>query len=1349
MPKPRLHASHREHREQGESSLEKKSPKDPHRHHHQKKTDVKDKAAVLVHETSSRGQSLLGGAISGPTRSVHDCCGTYTVQYVSGGVRRQAELKVPVLQLMDVIAGEIRVMTSSQLPGEDSKAKQQNAAPVCLKHKVPAASDTKPIPVRVTRNHSPPFCKAGLACKRLQKKVAPKENRLQALQQQEIYEDVSDVPLEEYCDASGSADSTQANVSTGAAVNKPCQPPHKQHKGAPLEKGAAVNKPGQPPHKKHKGAPLEDYEDISDTPLDEYDPSDKPVQSASVADVTNGKVAKAHGKIVGSKPGDSTSKKLAPSSKVLVNKAEKKGPPEAQSSVRTSAAEVQPNEAKSKLTSKPSASSASGKDMVEKRAVKRPGMPCKDHDTKRVKIDADAAEDKTEPGAGTAQKSNSGSSLTKKASLAKPASKLSPCAKNITATCGLKETSTTKLKVGVTETVAKINTATSSVEKKNCLQALNKAEPDNLVKKPMSCGKSSSDVSTSNISRKVHVSSAPKTAKDVTETKVKHASEGAHGNSTPSVTKKVLPSKLEKKPASSMKGNSDIPACKSSCSSTPTKDSITAKIVKSVTGEKVSPSVTKKALPSKPVSSHKGSLDVAKSSSQSISTKAALSTPKPVNDKAKVKPVNDSAKLKVSSSTHVSTMAKEASSKLAKRPVSSANTTSEASAAASTKALKSAKETQSSDTAAKVDKKPQSDLKSEHIKHANDSGSFSNKGAVKNVNASGSKTKQCSRTVAPAKDTLERKPPTCSASSTEVKISRCKLFSKRKSPERSSSSQIQAAAGRLKSAPECDGNKQQGTPETLAAKQTEQVPKAVKTQPTESTESSLSVPDSAKTTSPSSTSKGLCESKIQNCHSSNILKVNAAEVTGEQSSLQHYTVYKASPKATEVLTEAVAPTKDHVSKGPTSDIADTVSETAPYGTDSTDKDKSYLQNSCVPAVQEVLAEALDQNATLVVASQDVEAHVAGCVEDLDIGSEVKCQDACPAKNESTIHQDDGHKLQQDPSDTAGQSQKFTVLTATPDGTFPGESTVNSTYHPFGQQDKNTSQDPASNSFGADKQGAHGVNSSTRLASQAGLQQIDQKRVALLPKPLCDAKVAKEVCDSAPLEVCESSANKVPKTTIVATLKLNGEVAMGTENRDSCSSIAARGSFQESEEPTSSPILPQQDDAAEYLSPRPTGEKENNEKCIGTCHPATDKVLRQPAEDSGAVFQEEEWISDTVAELPQKLHGEVADTKNDSNEGCKNSDQVQAQKPSTASSPMIELGLAVSQRLLDTTVGGGSDSDHQQKEALKNALAQEPQGNVISAASSLRPDTDGEKSDGGNAFPASKSGSQHSRYQELT
>ncbi|XP_049517472.1 muscle M-line assembly protein unc-89 isoform X2 [Dermacentor silvarum] len=1057
MPKPRLHASHREHREQGESSLEKKSPKDPHRHHHQKKTDVKDKAAVLVHETSSRGQSLLGGAISGPTRSVHDCCGTYTVQYVSGGVRRQAELKVPVLQLMDVIAGEIRVMTSSQLPGEDSKAKQQNAAPVCLKHKVPAASDTKPIPVRVTRNHSPPFCKAGLACKRLQKKVAPKENRLQALQQQEIYEDVSDVPLEEYCDASGSADSTQANVSTGAAVNKPCQPPHKQHKGAPLEKGAAVNKPGQPPHKKHKGAPLEDYEDISDTPLDEYDPSDKPVQSASVADVTNGKVAKAHGKIVGSKPGDSTSKKLAPSSKVLVNKAEKKGPPEAQSSVRTSAAEVQPNEAKSKLTSKPSASSASGKDMVEKRAVKRPGMPCKDHDTKRVKIDADAAEDKTEPGAGTAQKSNSGSSLTKKASLAKPASKLSPCAKNITATCGLKETSTTKLKVGVTETVAKINTATSSVEKKNCLQALNKAEPDNLVKKPMSCGKSSSDVSTSNISRKVHVSSAPKTAKDVTETKVKHASEGAHGNSTPSVTKKVLPSKLEKKPASSMKGNSDIPACKSSCSSTPTKDSITAKIVKSVTGEKVSPSVTKKALPSKPVSSHKGSLDVAKSSSQSISTKAALSTPKPVNDKAKVKPVNDSAKLKVSSSTHVSTMAKEASSKLAKRPVSSANTTSEASAAASTKALKSAKETQSSDTAAKVDKKPQSDLKSEHIKHANDSGSFSNKGAVKNVNASGSKTKQCSRTVAPAKDTLERKPPTCSASSTEVKISRCKLFSKRKSPERSSSSQIQAAAGRLKSAPECDGNKQQGTPETLAAKQTEQVPKAVKTQPTESTESSLSVPDSAKTTSPSSTSKGLCESKIQNCHSSNILKVNAAEVTGEQSSLQHYTVYKASPKATEVLTEAVAPTKDHVSKGPTSDIADTVSETAPYGTDSTDKDKSYLQNSCVPAVQEVLAEALDQNATLVVASQDVEAHVAGCVEDLDIGSEVKCQDACPAKNESTIHQDDGHKLQQDPSDTAGQSQKFTVLTATPDGTFPGESTVNSTYHPFGQQDKNTSQ----------------------------------------------------------------------------------------------------------------------------------------------------------------------------------------------------------------------------------------------------------------------------------------------------
>ncbi|XP_065304422.1 serine-rich adhesin for platelets-like [Dermacentor albipictus] len=1726
MPKPSPHASHRKHKEQAECSQEKKSPRVPH--HHQKKTvTVKDEAAVVVRETSTRGQSRPGGITTGPTRSSHYRCDTYTVQYVSGGVLRQVELKEPVLQLyrLDIFAKE-GVMARSRLSVDNHKAKQQHASSVCLKAKVPAAaSDTERIPVRATRNDLPSLCKAGLACKKLQKKVAPKEkNRLQSLKKQEIYDDVSDVPLEEYCDASGGADSTEVNVATGAAVSKQCQPPHKQPKGAPLEMGAAANKPCQPPHKKHKGAPLEDYEDISDTPLDEYSPSQKPVQSASVADATNGK--NAHGNIVGMKPVDIPSKERASSSKDLVNNAEKKGPPEAQSSVKTSAAEVQPSEAKSntigsKLTSKPSSSSASGADMVEKRAAKRPGMPCKDHGAKKIKSDADVAKDKTESGASAVQKSNSSSSLIKKASLAKRASELSPCAKNITATCALKETPATKLKVDVTETEAKTDTGTTSVQKKNGLQASSKAEPDKLVKKPASGGKSSSDVSTSNlgISRKVPVSSTPKIAKDVAETKVKHGSERVHGDGTSSVTKKVLPSKLEKKPASSTKGSSDILASKSSCSSTPTKDMTTAKTV--------SPSVTKKVLPSKPVYSPKGSLDVAKSSSQSIPAKAPLSTPKPAsNNTAKVKPGNDSTKLKVGSTTHViSTVVKEASSsKLAERPPYAKNT-SEAPVPASSKALKSAKETQSSTTAAKADRKPQSELKTEHTKSADHSGSFSNKGAVKN--ASGSIAKQCSMTAAPAKGTLKKKPP-CSASGIEVKISRCKLLGRRKSPECSSSSQIQASTERLSSAPECDGNKQQGAPETPATKQTEQVRKAVRTQPTESTESSVSVPDSAKTTSPSNTSKELSESETQKCHSLNILKVNTAEVTGEQSSLQHCTMYKSSPKATKVPTEAVAghvskgptsdiadsvsetapystdskdkdksclhnscvpavqevptealeqnatsvlgaqdveadvagcveatalpteavaPTKDHVSKEPTSDIKDTASETAPYSTDSTDMgkiylhtpcmsavqevviealdqnatsvvsaqdaeadiagcveaaaaptkdhaskeptsdiadsvseispysidstnmDKSYLHKPCVSAVQEVVIEALEQNATVVVGAQDVEAYVAGCMEDLNIGSEVECQDASPAKNESAIHQDDGHELQQDTSDTADRSHKFIVLTAAPDDTFPGESTVIPTCHPFGRRDNTSqeahdvaglleepgnteeeqdcasacvstspaplqkglfqaecstppstkadveppgnaevstgsltelssvnraeedhgvspqskiasgvlvlrecnkarnvflegasspslagttqsdsetpssamqkglyqaecsilpsskidveplantevsvcslteqssvsppnkiasdalvlrecdeahdvllegasppspagttesdgetpskidqgdprhtdlgttsSQDPASNFLGADEQGAQSVASSTFIASQAGLQQIDRKRITLLQKPLCNAKVVKEVCSGAPLEECDDTASKVEKTTTVAVVKkLIGEVVMGTKNPGACSIIAAKGSFQESEEPKSNPTLPQQHDAAECSSVRPTGERDNNEKCIETCHPASDKVLQQQAQHSGAVFQEEEWISDTVTELPQKLHGEVADTKNDDDEGdflqnSENSDQVQAKKPHTASPPpKIHLGLAVSQPLLDTTVSSSSNSNNQQKEALKNTLAQELQSNAITAAASLRPDADGDKTNGGNGFPAS-------------
>ncbi|KAL3219398.1 hypothetical protein MRX96_030416 [Rhipicephalus microplus] len=338
MPKSSSNASHTEHKKLGENNREKKTPTLPHRHDRKKKSrNVQGKEAAVGRKSSSRGENDSGGA----RRSV--CYTTQTVSYVSGGVQKQVQLKVPLLRLnrLEWLSAEFGAMTRSKMSKKsDSKEKGRNSTPADAKSKVSAVSDSKHIPARVTRSNSPPQCMAALAgSKPGNKSDLTQKNKLRSLIKEEVYDDISDVPLEEYCDAK----SIKAETEAGAMNNEPRESRHtkqksrgdaklaqalvKKHKSEPLETAAAEGKGGQPPHKKQKSTPLDDLEDISDTPLDEYGFSENESQCASVANATELKVAKARDTTTGLKPSDSASNDETSKDKAPMNKAAKKGPP--------------------------------------------------------------------------------------------------------------------------------------------------------------------------------------------------------------------------------------------------------------------------------------------------------------------------------------------------------------------------------------------------------------------------------------------------------------------------------------------------------------------------------------------------------------------------------------------------------------------------------------------------------------------------------------------------------------------------------------------------------------------------------------------------------------------------------------------------------------------------------------------------------------------------------------------------------------------------------------------------------------------------------------------------------------
>ncbi|KAH8009391.1 hypothetical protein HPB51_016097 [Rhipicephalus microplus] len=1356
MPKSSSNASHTEHKKLGENNREKKTPTLPHRHDRKKKSrNVQGKEAAVGRKSSSRGENDWGGA----RRSV--CYTTQTVSYVSGGVQKQVQLKVPLLRLnrLEWLSAEFGAMTRSKMSKKsDSKEKGRNSTPADAKSKVSAVSDSKHIPARVTRSNSPPQCMAALAgSKPGNKSDLTQKNKLRSLIKEEVYDDISDVPLEEYCDAK----SIKAETEAGATNNEPRESRHtkqksrgdaklaqalvKKHKSEPLETAAAEGKGGQPPHKKQKSTPLDDLEDISDTPLDEYGFSENESQCASVANATELKVAKARDTTTGLKPSDSASNDVTSKDKAPMNKAAKKGPPEAHSSVKISATKHQLSKAKlnlasTKPASKPSPAPESAKDVLEKRAVKRSGTPCKDLGAKKSKTDADAAKEKVESNASTTQRSNSSPLLTKKAPLAKSASKLSPRTKNTAATCGLKETPATKVKASTSETTEKAKSASPGVQQKSCPEAVNKVEKDKREKKPVHCSKSSSDKPASALgnSKNIPASSSTKTAGEVTN--AKPSSEVTIESTTSPVTEKVM--------------NTTSP-------------------------------VTEKVLPAKVEPTNEPG---------KIKTATESGMAKPGNDSAKAKPISDSAKVKPGTCVSSAVAKTALSTKPARTPASCAKSTLKTAVTAAAKALiSSAPEKQSFETSPRTNKRPQPDLKTEHLKPAKNSVLIAKKTAVENINANGS-TERKLDVVPPNKETAKSEPSVLFAAGIEVKISRSKLPSNQEVPKCSSGSQIHAAAAEILShAPKRKGNEQRGTCDALASENAKQIRKE-KAQLTQCAEPSVSVPDSDEITSTSSTFEGLCEKEKQEHHTSNNVEMAAAEVTGERSSLQSTTTGKGAPAVTVMSTETPAPTTECVSGESLSDIVGAISERAPCTTGKLHKDKSDLRKPCKSTVQ-VTAKALEQHNTSVPYALDVEADVSGGAKGVDAGAEEEC--LASVADGLTIHREDREK-QQDASDTASKSRDNISFVA--DATSRNVLTVASTCHPSDLLHGNASQIWTVHGDGDPQEkndrDLSSINTSAPL--QKGLLQMECSNesstrghtepptnaevspravsVVSLPKqsrsenaqgdssgsvpkeaidalvvtghsekPLRNIKVTIEKCSSERPNVGEGYVSKSEETTIGALLKELVDVASSNAKDDLCRSTATGGSFQGPEEPMSSPVPAQQDKAVKCLESGPTGELHDSAPSIDICQP-TREVLQWQAEHARALNKEKEGIPIAGSEPIQKLHSEGAN-KGDFQTGCETLDQVPAEELNRASPTKAHSSLPLFQPSAYATLSDSFSGNRHREEALKNEPAEGEHGNVVAAALPLRPDTSNENSVGlGSDIMANKS---TSRQEEAT
>ncbi|KAK8759162.1 hypothetical protein V5799_003209 [Amblyomma americanum] len=910
------------------------------------------------------------------------------------------------------------------LPGV-AEAKQPGSKPVAPKDSEEAPADAKPFPVSVSRPNAPLPCKAGLECKRLLRKTSERD-RLQAVQKRGNEVGCDNVPLDGCGDES--SNNMKSDLSSGASG-----PQHSPHK------------------KRCRAVLLEDYDDVSDTPLEEYSgdvPGKHACHSASLSKVT-------HGKATATAPRPADEPKLKGSAgqgehsnkghHLSLNKDEKQRHPETFKSARpeklmsSATVEPQPNGTKAcavtttKPNSKSSLALATGKNVIEK-ALKRPGTPCKNEGAKVVKLDLGTENSTAKSCVSTVKKSSSQSSSmnvppNKSVRCQCPVSHANKGPKKHAATsdnhCATKEAPGLKSTAGTIP--GKVGIAGDDIHKArgdSSLSVAKKALPDKLLKKPQSSARGSSHMSASNlsVSEKCLPVSTQKTTNDRPETKA--GSTTGHHKAGSSATKNALPSRLAQKPelcikSSSASNQSDSAQPVPSSSSKTGKDAEQSKsgCGPNTTQHNTSPSVTKKVLPKipkKPVSSDMSAKSDASTSKQGGPSKAPTSTPKCVKHAGKPKavcscgtdlqdngpavskqapppnkmvkrpvPCTKSSDISASKPSHVSISKKilTFSSKGDKGPVPSIPATkpapcmnSNASKAASTP-----------EKTAKMDKAFQSDLQTKHKKCSDGhSGTFEKEQVADNTAARGDKTKQGCKPnkVTAGKQFKSTAPDTCAAT-VEVKISRSKLTSHPNT--------LTPSASLVSSA------------ESQMSEQTKQQPSKLpkRVASLEQTDCSVgSFPESG--------------SSLPKACDVNLPNGRQASVPPEETTQAEATVPDSCERicgTTEMPTEGTTclEKEAQASEQPVRNVADSITESALGSNGCTPKNTGTSQNTCTSKMWEPSTEVRKVVADIVV-------EVAKNLTDLaDIGAEVECSNDSVHENRVTIRLEDQVSLPQDSS----------------------------------------------------------------------------------------------------------------------------------------------------------------------------------------------------------------------------------------------------------------------------------------------------------------------------------------------
>lgn len=253
---------------------------------------------------------------------------------------------------------------------------------------VSSVTDSKPIPVRVSQGSVPAHhtSSEGRKPAALQKGQSPVD-----------YEDVSDVPLEEYCDDTSSEVS---QVERGVVS------------------GASCEQPKRPSCDREEAARLGDYEDVSDTPLTMYD---SPKKSGSSGQPAHKKARRHSGE--GVTKGPLVKKKVAGSTPAVKKAEEKCGkashacPPQQQAAAKPKPAatnkvkaHLATEQGAAKLTATiaaPDSEPTAAGNGASKKLHKRPGTPCSQQDVKKRKVDTSSEKRKPDTCASTTQQNGS------------------------------------------------------------------------------------------------------------------------------------------------------------------------------------------------------------------------------------------------------------------------------------------------------------------------------------------------------------------------------------------------------------------------------------------------------------------------------------------------------------------------------------------------------------------------------------------------------------------------------------------------------------------------------------------------------------------------------------------------------------------------------------------------------------------------------------------------------------------------------------------------------------------------------------------------------------------------------